>query len=374
MKIITSLMLFVFLAGCGAEEQDTEKEFIFASIAAREEAEKLANELAEQKRTWVDEFNYFETLENGSSPARIQRAELWPIEDLSDESSYDMPRIQFIWNNQMHSTYGQDEQLTKIWSAKVDGTDLRLVGGKSVAWGNIRVARRSPDNRYVAFSRWVNSDTEHHVLDIKTQVVKKIGQGGEPSFVWAEDSKYVYFTDSNSRDLKYNIKTGEVTNTNVEASQQGVIVNGKVINLNHFGVAVIDEATGELDYTILNFDGEGNSLQYEMREQRVISPDGKFAWGSSGLMNFWFDIEKRTVKKVGQATGLYQDVHMISTEGKYVIWGPYRKGVFKQDHQGRRERVASLDAPMIGGNIPYDYSLYSTLARNGEILPKGAVR
>ncbi|MGL6258244.1 TolB family protein [Vibrio sp. WXL103] len=373
MKIITSLMLLVFLAGCGAEEQDTEKEFILASIAAREEAEKLANELAEQKRTWVDEFNYFKTLEDGSTPASIQRAELWPLEDLSDESSYDMPRIQFIWNNQMHSTHGEDEQLTKIWSAKIDGSDLRLVSGNGSSWGGVTTARRSPDNRYVAFSK-IEKVNVHYLLDIESQKVTKIGLGGEPRFVWSEESRYLYFTENNNRNYKLEIQSGEITLTDVPASKYGVVVNGKVINLNHFGVYVTDEVSGDLEFSITNYNDEGDVQKYSMREKGAISPDGKFAWGSSGLKNFWFDVENSIVESTGQATDKFSDLDLISPDGNYIIRGGYNKNVYRQDLDGKRKLVGNFDSPVIGGNTPRDLTFYNTSGMKEELYGPKVVK
>ncbi len=77
-------------------------------------------------------------------------------EDLSDASSYDKPRIQFWWNNvsSRDPLVNDYENGYKIWSVKIDGTDLRLVTDDmpSTASPQNFTMSRSPNNRYVAYA------------------------------------------------------------------------------------------------------------------------------------------------------------------------------------------------------------------------------
>lgn len=151
----------------------------------------------------------------------VNSAKEWPREDLSNADSYDLPRVDFRWNNGKHDAYSvmTEKQIyearDKIWSIKTDGTDLRLVTdfldvvpmNKQNEAVPIRMMRRSPNNRYLAWSDSVNKV----IFDLKTQESIVLGSDlGHSQFLWAEDSSYLYFEDR-AKYWKYDIVSGKTT-------------------------------------------------------------------------------------------------------------------------------------------------------------------
>ncbi|WP_052771897.1 hypothetical protein [Vibrio mexicanus] len=180
----------------------------------------------------------------------IYRADEWPREDLNDASSYDLPRIQFYWANmsdKSHPMYTEYEGQVKVWSMKTDGTDLRLVldalpdpkgsgSGKMV---------RSPNMRYLAFGYGGSGKA---VYDLKTGETDFLDYRGPIGFVWAEDSSYLYYLINGSHGpitYRWDAETHEKTQVDVAINDSGVILNGKRITVNTYGVGEYIEETSE---------------------------------------------------------------------------------------------------------------------------------
>ncbi|MCG0022275.1 Tricorn protease domain-containing protein, partial [Vibrio parahaemolyticus] len=88
--------------------------------------------------------------ETGKPKHFIFKAKEWPREDLTNEGSYDLPRVVFRWDNARNEEKDHYDQRDKVWSIKTDGTDLRLVADEFV--GKVRLMRVSPNNRYLALA------------------------------------------------------------------------------------------------------------------------------------------------------------------------------------------------------------------------------
>lgn len=103
------------------------------------------------------------------------------------------PRIQMVWTP-------ADEEPEAIWSATLDGKDLRPVVSPSVllSGGIVRVESpvRSPDGRYIACRGFTADDVQTRFLvDRKTRTVKTLmtDAWGEAEFNWSPDSRHLYF-------------------------------------------------------------------------------------------------------------------------------------------------------------------------------------
>lgn len=113
-----------------------------------------------------------------------------PIEDINNESSYDMPRIQFLFSP-------QKSQWDQLWSVKIDGTDLREVIPYNDFYAPERDATlirgvpiRSPNNQYVVMMRErMSKGAKLAVMyDIKTREWTEISPRSGETFSWLPDS------------------------------------------------------------------------------------------------------------------------------------------------------------------------------------------
>ncbi|WP_235630807.1 hypothetical protein, partial [Aliivibrio fischeri] len=229
------------------------------------------------------------------------------------------------------------EARDKIWSIKTDGTDLRLVTdfldvvpmNKQNEAVPIRMMRRSPNNRYLAWSDSVNKV----IFDLKTQESIVLGSDlGHSQFLWAEDSSYLYFEDR-AKYWKYDIVSGKTTqmDDDFHFSEVGVIYGGKRYVVSDFGVVIYDELTDE---RLLSFGypSKGDEIysqfvkDYNVRKDfhmktRSISPDGKYAWGESSKYRFFMNTETqevRTEKIVRSEVGDYQYFEQLGLNANYV--------------------------------------------------------
>ncbi len=128
------------------------------------------------------------------------------MEDYNDLSSYDQPRIQFVWQ--------APERTREIWSCKVDGSDLRLAMDKKLLFADTgggpgsHSPVRSPNGRYIITSMWTDASIEKRLFDIKNQTYKPLIEGGgKPHFAWSPDSKRVLFYVSPGGLMEYNVET-----------------------------------------------------------------------------------------------------------------------------------------------------------------------
>ncbi|MGF1696310.1 hypothetical protein L4C54_11620 [Vibrio lamellibrachiae] len=233
----------------------------------------------------------------------VYRANEWPVEDVTDESSYDLPRIQFTWANMTQypgkdpdPLYNDYEGQVKLWSMKTDGTDLRLVTDFEGLMNRKRDIGakfvRSPNNRYLAFSY---SGGYRAVLDLKTREVIDIERNsGAQGYLWAEDSSYLYYRGGWDV-YKWDVETREITQMDFPLSDTGLILNDRRYLVSEFGVAVYDLESGEEIQSVLW--GEHLKIDRARAEHKAISPEGDFAWGTNiyGKL-FYVDIENNEVK------------------------------------------------------------------------------
>ncbi len=256
----------ILLNGCNQDEPST---LSTAVEPPKTDVELLNKQEWDDNRVYVTKDNYILMKEaNGTIPGImkpcfvVNNAKEWPREDLSNADSYDLPRVDFRWNNGKHDAYSvmTEKQIyearDKIWSIKTDGTDLRLVTdfldvvsmNKQNEAVPIRMMRRSPNNRYLAWSDSVNKV----IFDLKTQESIVLGSDlGHSQFLWAEDSSYLYFEDR-AKYWKYDIVSGKTTqmDDDFHFSEVGVIYGGKRYVVSDFAVIVYDEKTNKRLYGI----------------------------------------------------------------------------------------------------------------------------
>ncbi|ACH64405.1 hypothetical protein GNP89_01145 [Aliivibrio fischeri] len=342
----TALAALIFLNGCNQEESST--------LSAVVEPPKTDVELLNEKewgdnRVYVTKDNYILMKEaNGTIPEImkpcfvVNSAKEWPREDLSNADSYDLPRVDFRWNNGDFVSASASEKAIyesydKVWSIKTDGTDLRLVTDDFS--GDVRIMRRSPNNRYLAYSyaSRTSGGTDKVVFDVQTQKSTLLGTDlGHSQFLWAEDSSYLYFEDR-AKYWKYEITTGKITQMDDDFyfSEVGVIYGGKRYVVSEFGVGVYDEKSDKRLYGVSIYPKElqekkkkqgylvitrEHSLQYELKS-RSISPDGKYAWGESVQYRYFINTETKEVKlekKDPKKKSQYRFFDVLGLNAEYV--------------------------------------------------------
>ncbi|MEZ9744626.1 hypothetical protein A136_03565 [Vibrio crassostreae 9ZC13] len=343
-----SIMLLstaMLLTGCGEESNQTSNAATTQSVE-KEPTQKACYNVGEttsfERRDvtgarcqWQSEHNFIVYSEDLSKPEypgtlpvkpgyAVRRAKEWPREDLSDASSYDKPRIQFWWNNvsSRDRLVNDYENGYKIWSVKIDGTDLRLVTDDmpSTASPQNYVTSRSPNNRYVAYAYGFGGPLIKAIFDIETQQTIQLGSAStKPYLVWANDSSYIYFSDGFKR-FKYTLATGTKEEVDVPLSENTVIVDGKLINAAGLGVGVYDAKTLKRLYTILPEKEFEDSVDIEKRiyRQIAISPNGKYVWGINSYRKVLINVEDKTwlaFSKEGEEKKVYAKVVNISNNG-----------------------------------------------------------
>ncbi|WP_238322279.1 hypothetical protein, partial [Vibrio mexicanus] len=207
----------------------------------------------------------------------IYRANEWPREDLSDASSYDLPRIQFYWANmsdESHPMYTDYEGQVKVWSMKTDGTDLRLVLDEfpaPTASGSGKMVR-SPNMRYLAFGF---SGSGKAVYDLQTGETHRLDYRGPIGFLWAEDSSYLYYRVHDERGHsthKWDAETHEKTQVDVVINDTSLIIDGIRTTVDFGGVGVENEETNE-ELKVLIWH-EGLTYESARSEYRSLSLKG----------------------------------------------------------------------------------------------------
>ncbi|MGF1901091.1 hypothetical protein [Aliivibrio sifiae] len=317
----TVLATLIFLNGCNQDGSSTPSTVV---EPPKSEVELLNEQEWDDNRVYVTKDNYILMKEaNGTIPGImkpcfvVNSAKEWPREDLSNADSYDLPRVDFRWNNGKHDAYSvmTEKQIyearDKIWSIKTDGTDLRLVTdfldvvpmNKQNEAVPIRMMRRSPNNRYLAWSDSVNKV----IFDLKTQESIVLGSDlGHSQFLWAEDSSYLYFEDR-AKYWKYDLVSGKITqmDDDFHFSTVGVIYGGKRYVVSDFAVIVYDEKTDRRLYGIgypqktdANYERfmQGSKYSSEFKwKNKSISPEGKYVWGETTKYRVLINTETRDV-------------------------------------------------------------------------------
>ncbi|MCR9487979.1 TolB family protein [Vibrio alginolyticus] len=349
-----SIMLLstaMLLTGCGDESNQTSNTATTQSVE-KEPTQKACYNVGETtslerkdvtgpRCQWQSEHNFIVYSEDLSKPEypgtlpvkpgyAVRRAKEWPREGLSDASSYDKPRIQFWWNNvgSRDPLVNDYENGYKIWSMKIDGTDLRLVTDDmpSTASPQNFTMSRSPNNRYVAYAYSYGEPLIKAIFDLKTQQTIKLGSARtKPYLVWADDSSYIYFSDGFKR-FKYTLATGTKEEVDVPLSEDTVIVDGKLINAAGLGVGVYDAKTLERLYTILPEKEFEDSIDIEKRiyRQTAISPNGKYVWAVNSYRKVLINVEEKTwlaFSDEGEEKKVYDKVVNISNDGRETQTG-----------------------------------------------------
>lgn len=349
-----SIMLLstaMLLTGCGDESNQTSNTATTQSVE-KEPTQKACYNVGETtslerkdvtgpRCQWQSEHNFIVYSEDLSKPEypgtlpvkpgyAVRRAKEWPREDLSDASSYDKPRIQFWWNNvgSRDPLVNDYENGYKIWSMKIDGTDLRLVTDDmpSTASPQNFMMSRSPNNRYVAYAYSYGEPLIKAIFDLKTQQTIQLGSARtKPYLVWADDSSYIYFSDGFKR-FKYTLATGTKEEVDVDISESTVIVDGKLIYVGDLGVVVFDAKTLKMLYKIFPEDEfkPEKTIKERVYVQTAISPNGKYVWAVNSYRKVLINVEEKTwlaFSDKGEEKKVYDKVANISNDGRETQTG-----------------------------------------------------
>lgn len=326
-----ALALALVLTGCGEPQPENEAT---AAIEAPLTLEQLREKYPE--REYISENNYIVYVENeyvefghnvdlefqhGTFPQYyIDVASEWPKEDLNDESSYDMPRVQFAWANAGGYGGPDSEKGLKLWSMKMDGTDLRLITD-NVNDGNIETIVRSPDHRLIAWSGNSGSKT---VYNLETGETTLVSPNGAPSLTFSEDSRYLYFRRSGVESTqRWDSHTGEIT-----ASGEVIIgkigasastsYGGKRFTVLDFAVRVSDDKTHEHLFT-LEYD-KSEPDNHTRLTSRAISPTGRYAWGSNSFYGYLYDTKEKTITRTEKSEG-FLPARILGKDARYSAGG-----------------------------------------------------
>ena len=345
--------------------------FITACEPAVNEAD-IADENSE--RIYVGEHNYIETIYSTKERfvdkvdrSQIQefpqyyvyRAKEWPREDLNDESSYDLPRIQFFWPNQgdnSHPLYDNYEGKDKIWSMKTDGTDLRLVTDDFYGYARGKMAR-SPNNRYLAYGYAGGGKIVKAVYDLKTKETHILGEEiGVPRFVWAEDSSYLYFSDTRRDVYKWDVDAKEIMEIDFQITDTEIIFKSNRVSVRDLGVVKYDE---EKNIIFNKGWGKGLNLKESKSNSRAVSPDGRHAWAASNKYGFEINTETGEVIRHEMYTFMMPDI--LGLNGKYGANGK----ITTMDVRDFEKGLAWTWRPLGTNGAVGEAALYNGFANNG---------
>ncbi|MCG7499865.1 Tricorn protease domain-containing protein [Vibrio sp. Of7-15] len=368
--LLVSLALLIVLPGC----QDESATQVKAEV---EQAQPVNPEFPNARREYVGEHNYISYNEYDDSEHFyneqwrpryfVYKAKEWPREDLSDSASYDLPRIQFKWDNGK-SEPGSDayEISEKIWSMKTDGSDLRLV--TDAFEGSIRgKMKRSPDNRYLAYA-YANTKGLHKALfDLKTQETRILGSSRSlPIFLWAEDGSYLYYSDGRSY-YKYDMATKKSVEVDIDMTPDSVIYKNKRIVVADVGVNIFDEASNKQIGYIFPEEDSGKEIPDMIFLEKSISPTGRYVWAKTRHSNIFIDMDKLTFKKFDKDSGYYYSMQIMSLGAKFRWRGPSNVILDTLTPDGREDKYHKW--AVIGtGHSATKPTLYNAFANNGDFL------
>ncbi|MUL15819.1 hypothetical protein [Aliivibrio fischeri] len=393
----TALSALIFLNGCNQDEFST---LSTAVEPPKTDVELLNKQEWDDNRVYVTKDNYILMKEaNGTIPGImkpcfvVNSAKEWPREDLSNADSYDLPRVDFRWDNGEFTNASSDEKAIyeardKIWSIKTDGTDLRLVTdfldvvpprphNRAVT---VKMMRRSPNNRYLAWS----NNVEKVIFDLETQESTVLGTDrGHSQFLWAEDSSYLYFEDR-AKYWKYEIATGKTTqmDDDFHFSEVGVIYGGRRYVVSDFAVIVYDEKTDKRLYGIgypqktdANYERfmQGSKYSSEFKwKNKSISPEGKYVWGETTKYRVLINTETqevRTEKIVRSEVGDYQYFEQLGLNANYVRDGAGGVIFLKLNEDKTVPKEKWMNWPQVCSGHSATLSwLYNGFANNGAFV------
>ncbi|HIF6100372.1 TPA: Tricorn protease domain-containing protein [Vibrio parahaemolyticus] len=361
------LITLAALSGCNQEsakepEQHTPKPQTVQDRIAEKNAQQW-----EDGRVYITENNYvIYDKETGKPKHFIFKAKEWPREDLTNEGSYDLPRVVFRWDNARNEAKDHYDQRDKVWSIKTDGTDLRLVADEFV--GKVRLMRVSPNNRYLALAYSASEGMFKVIKDLKTGEYIELGRSrGYPEFLWAEDSSYLYYVDK-FKDWKYTLATGDKQQVDTEFNEYSVIYDGKRYMVDEYGVGVFDECTGKELYSIVP-DSSRSADEARFRN-KSISPTGRYSWAETRTHRYLIDTQSRTFQSeeiVPRAVGKLRYFEVLSKDANYARDGAARAILSKLNEN--KEFGSYLKWEQIGtGHSASNSSLYNAFANNGDFV------
>ena len=251
----------------------------------------------------------------------------WPLEIreemYGDADTLSTPRLMF-WNKYKYS------EVRTLWSSRLDGSDRRRIIPEEVFQKlesiSIHAPARSPDNRYIAISGYINDRATRQLYDTKEKkLITMSGGGGHPSFNWTSDSDNVIFY-ANGKHYNYNVSTATLTQRKIIYSDELFLLPGDKEFL----------AVKRDGFWIHKFNGEvvrkvnfGFPRQWEMRNHR-ISPDGKYlAFMTHGREDFhfhWVNIANPEIE------------HSEKGEGNGVIFSPEEDYLLEYTIKHSKER------------------------------------
>ncbi|HHX8265644.1 TPA: Tricorn protease domain-containing protein [Vibrio diabolicus] len=361
------LITLAVLSGCNQESaKEPEQHAPKPQMVQDRIAEKNAQQW-EDGRVYITENNYvIYDKETGKPKHFIFKAKEWPREDLTNEGSYDLPRVVFRWDNARNEAKDHYDQRDKVWSIKTDGTDLRLVADEFV--GKVRLMRVSPNNRYLALAYSASEGMFKVIKDLKTGEYIELGRSrGYPEFLWAEDSSYLYYVDK-FKDWKYTLATGDKQQVDTEFNEYSVIYDGKRYMVDEYGVGVFDERTGNELYSIVP-DSSRPADEARFRK-KSISPTGRYSWAETRTHRYLIDTQSRTFQSeeiVPRAVGKLRYFEILSKDANYARDGAARAILSKLKEN--KEFGSYLKWEQIGtGHSASNSSLYNAFANNGDFV------
>ncbi|OCH12313.1 hypothetical protein A6E03_18835 [Aliivibrio sp. 1S128] len=392
-KVLLITCIAMFLNGCNQEESSAPST---AVAPPKTDIELLNEQEWDDNRVYVTKDNYILMKEaNGTIPGImkpcfvVSSAKAWAREDLSNADSYDLPRVDFRWNNGDFVSASASEKAIyeshdKVWSIKTDGTDLRLVTDDFS--GDVRIMRRSPNNRYLAYSyaSRTSGGIDKVIFDVQAQESILLGTDlGHSQFLWAEDSSYLYFEDR-AKYWKYDLATGKTIQMDDDFyfSEVGVIYGGKRYVVSDFGVVIYDELTDERlqsfgypskeDEIYSQFIKDDKFRKDFHMKTRSISPDGKYAWGESRKYRFFMNTETRGVRSekiVRSDVGDYQYFEQLGLNANYVRDGARGVIFLKLNEDKTVPKDTWTNWPQVCSGHSATLSwLYNGFANNGAFI------
>ncbi|MEM5513416.1 hypothetical protein WNY79_11040 [Pseudoalteromonas sp. AS84] len=252
----------------------------------------------------------------------------WPLEIreevYGDADTFSTPRLMF-WNKYKYS------EVYTLWSSKLDGSDRRRIIPEEIfnqlEPAGLHPPARSPDNRYIAISGYINDRATRQLYDTKEKkLITMSGGGGFPWFNWTSDSENVIFY-SDGKNFNYHVPTGELTSRpQIHHSGAAFLLPGdkEFLAIKHDGFW-IHKFNGEVVRKV-NF---GFPRAWEMRNHR-ISPDGKYlAFMTHGRDDFhfhWVNIANPGIE------------HSEKGEGNGVIFSPEEDYLLEYTIKHSKER------------------------------------
>ncbi|MFS1463677.1 Tricorn protease domain-containing protein [Vibrio lentus] len=366
-----STIALLVLSGCNNESvEPTVPEQQQAVKPQTVEDDPVAAKNAQQwddGRVYITENNYVIYDKETDKPKyTIRKAKEWPREDLSNQDSYDLPRVVFRWDNGRGDSKDLYEIGDKVWSVKTDGTDLRLVADEF--GGMVRLIRMSPNNRYLALAYSAEEGMFKVIKDLKTGEYIELGRSrGYAEFLWAEDSSYLYYVDKFG-DWKYTLATGVKRQVETEFNEYSVIYQGKRVIASDLGVGVYDESQDERLYSVVP--DETSEVAVARFRNKSISPTGRYVWAETRTHRYLIDVKNKSFQSeeiIPRAMGKFRYFEVLGKDANYIHEGAARVVVSKlteEKHFGPYLKWKQTNS----GHSADLSSLYNAFANNGDFV------